>query len=688
MAQKNAVLYLFDRPLEPVFMPKGDNEKGVVFDVTADGLADRYKPIASQIINRFGEDADHISVQRITLPDLSIPMQIGRREQFSLFIPKHRRIAAHLITIYLGMRTESDFMSAAVYTRDVLNPYLYNYALSVAILHRPDTRNLPIPPLHEVFPEKYMDSRVLGRLKEELNIVDAGSRVPLVIPQDYTASNLEVEHRLAYFREDPGLNLHHWHWHLVYPFNGPASIVNKDRRGELFYYLHQQIMGRYNFERFCNNLSRTKRLINWREPIEEGYFPKLDSLVSSRVWPPRHANARLSDVYRELDQLKFDLQDLERWRDRIYEAIHKGEVVTDRGQTRELDIDTLGNMVEASVLTPNSNLYGDIHNLGHVAIGLCHDPDGRHLETFGVIGDSATAMRDPAFYRWHAFVDDMFQEHKNTLPRYTREQIDYPGVRVTSVEIEVRGGRTKNELQTFWQQSDVDMSRGLDFQPRGSILARFTHLQHSPFSYKIQVENSNNSNKIGTVRIYLAPKFDERGLPMLFTDQKGLFIELDKFQVTLKPKSNTITRRSDESSVTIPFEQTFRNLEKNRPADTDSSIMAFNFCGCGWPHHLLIPKGSEQGFPCQLFVMVSNYDGDKIDQTMEGQCSDASSYCGIRDKLYPDKRSMGYPFDRQPRDNVSTLQEFVTPNMVVQDVTIRFTGRTVAPRSDASNTLN
>lgn len=33
------------------------------------------------------------------------------------------------------------------------------------------------------------------------------------------------------------------------------------------------------------------------------------------------------DINREVDQLKFDLQDLERWRDRILTAIHMGEVV-------------------------------------------------------------------------------------------------------------------------------------------------------------------------------------------------------------------------------------------------------------------------------------------------------------------------------------------------------------------------
>lgn len=39
------------------------------------------------------------------------------------------------------------------------------------------------------------------------------------------------------------------------------------------------------------------------------------------------------------------------------------------------------------------------------------------------MGDPATAMRDPIFYRWHAFVDDIFQEHKNVLNRYQVDEV-------------------------------------------------------------------------------------------------------------------------------------------------------------------------------------------------------------------------------------------------------------------------
>ncbi|XP_050307530.1 phenoloxidase 1-like [Anthonomus grandis grandis] len=680
MTDKKNLLLLFDRPQEPSFMPKGDQKKA--FSVPADYLSDKYKPIGTQVSNRFGEEANEvIPVNRITVPRLGEILELPRDSNFSLFIPKHRRIAGRLIDIFLGVRSVDDLLAVAVYSRDRVNPYLFNYAFSVALLHRADTQDLDIPSIIHSFPDKYLDSKVFAKAREDASVVPEGARMPIEVPIDYTASNLEEEHRLAYFREDLGLNLHHWHWHLVYPFEAAQQVVAKDRRGELFYYMHQQIMARYNFERLCNKMKRVERFLDWNKEIPEAYFPKLDSLVASRSWPARVSNQKLQNVKREVDGINIDVDDMKRWRDRIYDAIHSGMVRDRSGNSIPLDettgIDILGNMVESSILSPNRDFYGDLHNTGHILLSYIHDPDHRHLESFGVIGDSATAMRDPIFYRWHGFIDDLFQEFKGTLPRYTENQLNNPGVTVQGIQVDVEGGQP-NVLQTFWQQSDVDLSRGMDFQPRGSVFVRFTHLQHRGFQYKIQV-NSNQARQ-GTCRIFMAPKTDERGNPWLFRDQRLMFIELDKFKVNLKQGSNTIVRNSVDSSVTIPFERTYRDLETFRPQGGDQ-LAQFNFCGCGWPDNLLIPKGAPEGFPCQLFVMISNINDDRINQDSSGACNDADSYCGIKDKLYPDKRSMGYPFDRMPRNGVDTLQQFLTPNMRVQDVTIQFQDRTFKPRS-------
>lgn len=74
-----------------------------------------------------------------------------------------------------------------------------------------------------------------------------------------------------------------------------------------------------------------------------------------------------------------------------------------------------------------------------------------------------------------------------------------------------------------------------------------------------------------------------------------------------------------------------------------------------------IPSFRFNSFKLQKFIKIRNVE-----------CGDAHSFCGLQDQLYPDRRPMGFPFDR-PFD-VSTLDEFVDlhSNMFVQDVNIRF----------------
>lgn len=92
---------------------------------------------------------------------------------------------------------------------------------------------------------------------------------------------------------------------------------------------------------------------------------------------------------------------------------------------------------------------------------------------------------------------------------------------------------------------------------------------------------------------------------------------------------------------------------------------------------MLIPKGLPEGLKAELFVMVSSYDEDRIDQELVGTCNDSASYCGVRDRRYPDSKPMGYPFDRLPRNGADRLSTFLTPNMRLKDVTIFHRDQTV-----------
>ncbi|XP_072934538.1 phenoloxidase subunit 2-like [Epargyreus clarus] len=659
---------LFDRPGETMLSPKGDDK--AVFLLTEEMLPKEYENIGMQINNRFGEEASvTILLQNLKKkPQFVKAKELPADADFSVFLQKHREMADEVLEVLMNVPTGQlqQFLSTCVFSRANLNPQLFNYCYSIALMHRADTREVPIKNFAETFPSKFLQSKVFTQARESAALTAQGApRIPIIIPRDFTAKDSNIEHRLAYFREDIGVNLHHWHWHLVYPNSANIrSIVAKDRRGELFFYMHQQVVARYNGERLNNSLLLVKKFNNFREPIPEAYFPKLDSLTAARGWPPRQAHMSWSDLDRPVDNVKITIADLERWKRNIEEAIATGLVKLPNDSTQKLDIDTLGNMVESSILSPNQDYYGSLHNFGHNMTAYIHDPQHRYLESFSVMADEGTALRDPFFYRWHAFIDDLFQKFKESphVRSYVRSELEYPGIRVMSAST-MTGGQS-NVLNTFWMQSDIDLSGGLDFSEREPVFVRFTHLNHRPYRYVINVNNSTGEKKRATVRIFMAPKFDEGNLEWMLSEQRKMFIEMDRFVETLTPGQNVINRDSSKSTVTIPFEQTFRDLSKPRTP-------AFGFCGCGWPQHMLVPKGTETGAAYQLFVMLSDYEKDKVVQSDDdSDCIAASSFCGIRDKKYPDKRAMGFPFDR-PSVSASKIEDFILPNMALTDITIK-----------------
>lgn len=533
--KKTALTLLFDRPKEPIFKEKGDQK--VIFDVPKSFVSERFQGVSVEVQNRFGDDSSpHVNIQQSgRAPDVSqFTNGVPRDAPFSLWVPKHSQVAGKLIDLFMAQRSIDDLTSVAAYVRDRINPQLFNYALSVALLHRKDTKGVKIPNFVETFPDKFIDPKIIRQAREDATIVPQGSRKPIVIPTQYTSSSKEPEQKLWYFREDVGINLHHWHWHLVFPFDGNRALVDKDRRGEMFYYMHSQVQARYYAERLSNGMPDVERWTNFRLPIATGYFPKLDTLVANRSWPARPDGTAPKDINRPADNLQLSIAEMDRGRDRFIEAINNGFAVNTQGVRIPLDdfrgIDILGNMFESSILSPNRDLYGNLHNQMHNIMAYAHDPDHRHLENFGVIGDSTTAMRDPVFYRAHAYVDDLFELHKSRLTPYTLQFLTFPGITVTSLQVAQAQGRA-NMLNTFWQQSDINMAYGLDFVPRGDVFARFTHLQHVPFTITMTVNNNSNANRQGMARVYMAPRVGFNGRQMSFEEQRKMMMETDKFIV-------------------------------------------------------------------------------------------------------------------------------------------------------------
>lgn len=157
--------------------------------------------------SRIGEDVEKtIHLRPIQPPNLDFTKSIELRGSFSLFSKTHQQIAGELIKIFLDL-PEQDFISTAAYIKDRINPYLFQYALAASVQHRDDTQNIQLPSIVQQFPDNFVDSSVFPRAREEGSLVDFENRIPVELKMNFTASDREFEQRLAYFREDIGVNM-------------------------------------------------------------------------------------------------------------------------------------------------------------------------------------------------------------------------------------------------------------------------------------------------------------------------------------------------------------------------------------------------------------------------------------------------------------------------------------------------
>ncbi|GAB6030166.1 Polyphenol oxidase 1 [Chamberlinius hualienensis] len=610
---------------------------------------------------------------KLNLRDLGIGIA-PRGRSCSLFVWKNMIEAMALAELFMSQSTCEEFMRVSKECCKKVNEEIFVFATMYAVIHRKDCRGLELPSVEEVLPYWYFPSPVIAEAARKVKASEAP---------------LDPEHRLAYFREDIGVNSHHWHWHLIYPTtwepNPKRPTDIRDRKGELFYYMHHQIIARYEAERLSNGLGRV-RPFHLTHALKEAYFPNLSLTISGQPYAARQAMSLPRDT------VDVTIESMLMWKSRILNDIHTGYVTKRNGEKIQLvepqGIDILGDIVEASALSLNRDFYGDFHNSGHRIISKIHDPDGRYGGEDGVMSVSTTAMRDPAFYRWHKTIDDMFNEYKLTLTPYTRQELEWTDIQVQNVSVTGNVTKQSNILRTFWQNREVLLSEGIDFGRSIPVSVSYHHLQHEEFVYEIKVNNISQSNKQVVVRMFLCPVSNEVHKCFSLTERRLLYIELDKYQTTVQPGYQVLRRRSEDSNVTVSPGRGFQQLSREKPipelskekvgsaqADKNQELAEKKgFCGCGWPAHLLLPKGKPEGMRFQLLVMITDWEKDQVENLPEKTCGDAASYCGVRDQKYPDKRNMGFPFDR-PFTNDENLDSFISiSNVASTDIIIRHSG--------------
>jgi len=529
---------------------------------------------------------------------------------FSAFRRDDVARANELAAAWMALDGDDAVLDAAAKSIDGDDPDAARFALFSYLTHRAPASELRVLPLAQRFPNKVVPS--------------VSPSLPDAAMQAMFEAHPEL--RVAWWREDPGLNEHLEHWHVVYsPAGVPgAGGERKDRHGELFLYLHRQMLARYEAERRAVGL----------DPVQS-WWP---FTVAHDAWgyDPGPGLAPKSGA-RSPNQKWEDPAAMTAERQRLADAIEKGEFA---------DPSSLGEALEA--------WCGEGHRL-FAALG-------------GVMDDTATAARDHVFWRWYRAIDDLYatwqaaqapHDFSDAPTVVIRKQVVEPfaapgapgAVANRSPDIILaRLSQVPEDWRPHLQEFGEAVFGGEHWDEEFSSTSYTTGELHAlggdDFVYFLRLDNQSFDPAGVTVRVFLAP--------LEAVEDRRQWMEMDKFRWVLKRSERAVIARPASLSSVI-----------RKPG---AAAGGADYCGCGWPANLLLPRGRLAGMRFRLLVMLTEWSVDRVPQ--DSPCG-SFSFCGARDR-YPDTRPMGYPFDR-PLPPDRTIAQFVAaqPNVATRDITIR-----------------
>ncbi|CAD6201491.1 GSCOCT00000291001.2-RA-CDS [Cotesia congregata] len=701
---------------------------------------------------------------------------------YSPFHPAHYEETVALFRILFFAKDYDTFYKTAIWARFNVNVGLFGHTLAILAIHRPDTVHLRLPPLYEIIPHAFFNSDVMQAIHKFIIFGSnfAGVKKSLaikyheggdiVIPANYSGWYLQHPHadeELTYFTEDIGLCTYYFFFAHDFPHfmnSGDYQHLQKEVRGEVYFFGHKQLLARYYLERLSNNMGEIE-FIDWHEPIVTGFYPTLTH-TNGLPFPHRHAGSHIPNH-------KLDLvHDAEEAETRIHAAIDSGIVYDYHHPPRAVNIYTpeglniLGNLIEGNADSLNRDFYGSLDHLSRMILGFGLKPiDKNHLVP-STLEYYTTSIRDPAFFRIYKKIVGYYLKYKEHLPQYTHEDLAFPGVKIDSVVVDklftffepydvlvsngvlvssqkdaestvikVRQQRLNHKpftyhitvssdkkvkatvrvflgpklnhyghefeftdnwenfieldqwiykehlpqythedlafpgvkidsvvvdkLFTFFEPCDILVSNGVLVSSQKDaestvIKVRQQRLNHEPFTYIINV---NSKKKVkANVRIFLGPKFDHHGHELEFTDNWAKFIEMDQWIVNLKPGTNKIERKSNESIYVYPDEVSSAEYYKllTKAIETDEPF-TYDVQVAGFPDRLVLPRGKREGLPLKLFVFVSEFNESNrfnVDSLVWGQ-------------TITDAKPLGYPLDRPVAPYA-----FTVPNAYFKDVTV------------------
>lgn len=259
-----------------------------------------------------------------------------------------------------------------------------------------------------------------------------------------------------------------------------------------------------------------------------------------------------------------------------------------------------------------------------------------------------TSPRDPIFWNINKKIVDLIDSALKLLPTYSRSELYFPGVEVVNVDVK--------KMMTAYDYFEFDVTDALkldDSKATFNVKIGQPRLNHKPFTVKVNI--SSLVAKKGLVKIYLGPKL----MPGELAAKKNLFTLLDVFEINLKIGTNVISRSSDDMKhFAADFMSLKTILKKIEDAEygLDSLPLKMIESQIGYPTRLILPKGTPQGLPIQMFVFVAPF-------TKAGAgASNLASNMEFNSAIL----SPGYPLDLIIEDR----QLFSLPNALIKYVIV------------------
>nr|AST15995.1 cryptocyanin [Scylla serrata] len=521
------------------------------------------------------------------------------------------------------------------YFRERMNEEEFIYAAYHAFKHSPLTQQVVLPAIYEVKPHHFTKTEVINKAYEakEMKLRN------ILLQNNFTGTPNDIEQKVAYFREDIGVGTHHLMIHLENPFWWKDTYgYHIDRKGENFFYAYHQLLNRYEAERISNYLPPLQEL-KLDEPLKEGFTPQ----TTYKYGPP--FPTRNDDIYlRDVDKVG-RIHEIVFMEDRIRDAIDRGYVEDEQGRKIHIQndkgIDMLGDIIQSSMYSPNRKYYGNLTTLAYTMLDQQTDPNNKYDTPPGVLAHLETLPRDPAAWKLQKRIDNIFREYIDSLPPYTKEQLEFPGIKVSEIQIQ-------GNLETYFEEYKYDLVNAINDNSTETefygIYATVPRLNHKEFTYKIKVQNNNGSPKKAVIRILAMPYRDGNGAIIPFDEGRWLAIEMDLFVKTLNSGANDIVRKSSEASITVPDVPTYQTLTEMTEASQNLEMYE---SATGIPNRLLLPKGNEEGVQFRLLVAVTDAEQDVNDESIITM--NKYHHYGVRG-VQPDKRPFGYPLDRRVPD--------------------------------------